>query len=86
MNAEVEMRKQELLKMWFNKYDTFVLTRTQVARILNTSTSTLDRLKKIGRGPKFQKNEMSKNGNVTYMLDAVIDFLLSKQEYHTIDQ
>lgn len=86
MKEELEARKWLLLKLYFDKYDTFVLTRTQVARILDKSESTIDRWKKNGKGPAFQKDESSKNGSVTYMIDSVIDFLLSNPEFKTINQ
>lgn len=73
---EREKRKVELIKLYFNKYETIILSRKQAAKVLNISESTLDRLKTNGNGPSFRKDDSSKNGNVTYMLDAVIDFIL----------
>lgn len=81
-----EKRKELLVRLYFDKYETMVLSRKQLAKIVGKSKSTIDRWKNNGKGPAFQKNDDSKNGNVTYMIDTVVDFLLDHLEYRTIDQ
>lgn len=79
-----EKRKEQLIRIYFDKYHTFVLHRKQTAQILNESESTLDRWKAEGFGPVWHKDERSKNGRVVYMLDDIVDFLLTKNYNQTI--
>lgn len=73
-----------MLRVYFDKYDTFVFHRKQVAKIVNESESTIDRWKKKAYGPEWSKDEGSPNSRVTYMIDRVVDFLIDREENKTI--
>ena len=82
--VDKQQRKEMLLQIYFNKYDTFVLHRKQVAKLVNESETTLDRWKEDAIGPVWSKDERSKNGRVTYLLIDIVDFLVNKEINHTI--
>ncbi|HFU76615.1 MAG TPA: hypothetical protein ENK66_10260 [Arcobacter sp.] len=79
-----QKRKEMLLRVYFEKYDTFVLHRKEAAKIVNESETTLDRWKDNAIGPAWSKDERSKNGRVTYLIVDIVDFLVSKEINHTI--
>lgn len=61
------------------KYETLVLSRTQVAEILNISTSTLDRRQKNGFGLAYSKAGEAKNATVEFSIDDVAEYIISKK-------
>jgi D-Tyr-tRNAtyr deacylase len=81
-----EEKRELLLRVYFNKYDTLELTRKQTAHTLNISTSTLDRWAQKGVGPVFHQDEHCKNATKSYSIIDVIDFLAARQRVCTISQ
>jgi len=79
-----EERRELLLRVYFNKYDTLELTRKQTAHLLNISTSTLDRWAQKGVGPSFHQNDHCKNAAKSYSILDVVDFLATRQRVCTI--
>lgn len=70
-------RKRELIQLLFQKYGSLLLTREQVAEVLNISTASLDRMKQNGVGIQYQKDGQSgKNGKIRYPVDAVAEFIV----------
>lgn len=70
-------RKKELLQLLFQKYGSLLLTREQVAEVLNISTASLDRMKQNGVGIQYQKDGRSgKNAKVRYPIDSVAEFIV----------
>jgi len=76
--------KKELLEILFKRYNSMILSRKEVATILGISTATLDRLRAKGKGPRYKKQDGSKNATVSYSLEAVVDYL-TKNEIKTED-
>ena len=76
-------RKQMLTDILFNEYRSLTLSREATAKILGISTSSLDRLKDEGLGPKWTKDERSNNGKVTYAIDHIVDHIIEQDTYRT---
>ena len=71
-------RKKILLELYFTRYDTFILDREKLSNLLGKSTCTIDRWREKGLGPKWSKDERSKNGTVSYAIDHVVDYIISQ--------
>lgn len=67
--------KEQLHKELFGKLNTLLFSRRETAEILGMSTSTLDRLKQKGMGPKFQKNDSALNSSVKYSKEEIINYI-----------
>lgn len=74
-------RKRMLIELIYKKYGNLSLGRESTATILGISTSSLDRLKDQGLGPKWSKDERSKNGKVTYAIDHIVDYIVEQNIY-----
>ena len=70
--------KIETRKILFNKYNTMILSRKQVAEILNVSTATLDRWRKQGLYLESKKVGITKNAIIQYPLSTVVDYISSQ--------
>lgn len=69
-------QKKDFIKMMFDKYRSFALGRKEVAMCLGISTTTLDRMRLAGVGPRYYKqNGAAKNSAVFYSIDAVADYV-----------
>lgn len=77
-------RKKILLELYFVRYDTFILNRVKVSNLLDKSVCTIDRWREKGFGPEWSKDESSKNGAVSYTIDHVVDFIISRGTNKTI--
>lgn len=62
-----------LFKTLYSKYQSVQLTRKQLKETLNTSLSTIDRMRDKGLGPKWRKNN---DGGIYYPLTEVVRFVL----------
>jgi len=80
------MTKSELTKLLFNQYGSMKVRRKVAAEILGYSTSTLDRRKADGVGPKYRKDTRSTNGEVVYLLTDLIDYMCDHDMQITISQ
>lgn len=68
---------EETRDLILSMYGGLVLSRKQVAMLLNKSISTIDRWKKKGIHLEYRKDDSSKNGSVEYTIDTVIDYILN---------
>lgn len=74
------MNKKQLIEMLYAKYGSLLLSRKQCAEVTNCSTAKLDRLKKVGLGPQYVKQDVAgKNSTVQYPIDAVVDYIVLQQ-------
>lgn len=67
-----EEEKERLVK----KYDSSFLTREEAAKELKMSKSSLDRLKKKGFGPIYQKQNYAKNSTVKYPICEFVEYMI----------
>lgn len=73
-------RQEELRKLLFSRFNTLILSRKQTAEALGMSTATLDRLKRNGLGPKYNKIERNgKNAMVRYSIDSIVEYITYTQ-------
>lgn len=79
----MENRKKMITEMLFNKYGALELSRGETATVLGISTSTLDRLLKEGKGPKWSKKGNKHNSRVVYAIDHIADYLVTQVSNHT---
>jgi len=73
------MTKKEVEDLIFAKYDCLLLSRKQVAKILNKSVATIDRWKKRGVFLEYKKDESAKNGSVVYSVETVAEYILNNK-------
>lgn len=78
-------RKNRLLTLYFEKFNTYVLHRKQVALLVNESVGTIDRWREEAYGPPWTKDPRSRNGRISYLLDDVVDFLIYREFQRTIN-
>ena len=78
--------KEQMLALLHTQYGSMSVRRKEAAEILGYSTSTLDRRRANGEGPIYHKNMRSVNGEVTYLLTDLIDYLCDQDMQITISQ
>lgn len=74
--------KEETRQMLYTKYNSLVLSRNQVADILNISVATLDRWRSKGLYLNFKKVGNAKNSIVQYSLNTIVDYLCDFQKVY----
>ncbi len=72
----MENRKKMITEMLFGKYNALELSRGETATVLGISTSTLDRLLKKGKGPKWSKKGTAHNARIVYAIDHIADYMV----------
>ncbi len=85
MNSE-KNTKEQIFTYLHNQYGSIKVRRKGAAEILGYSTSTLDRRKADGVGPKYKKDTRSTNGEVAYLLTDLIDYMCDHNMQITISQ
>jgi hypothetical protein len=85
MNSK-KITKGQLLVLLHTRYGSMSVRRKEAAEILGYSTSTLDRRRANGEGPIYRKDIRSANGEVTYLLTDLIDYLYDHDMQITISQ
>ena len=78
--------KEQMFTYLYNQYGSMEVRRKGAAEILGYSTSTLDRRKADGVGPKYRKDTRSTNGEVVYLLTDLIDYMCDHNMQITISQ
>lgn len=73
-------KRKEMMDLIFNKYGALILSRQQAAKILSISTSTLDRMKLQGSGPRWKKSGVANNAAVEYSLDSLVDYIIGVED------
>jgi hypothetical protein len=73
----MSQERKELIRILYEVFQCFELSRKQCAKALGKSTATIDRLRANGIGPKFKKDKRSKNGRVTYPIFEVAKHMQS---------
>lgn len=71
------MNKQEVRTIILQKYDTFLLSRKQVAATLGKSVATIDRWKKRGLHLDYKKTGTAPNSPVEYPIDTVANYIVN---------
>jgi len=61
------------------EYETMILSRKQVAKILNKSTTTIDRWRKKGLYLEYSKVGEAKNATIEYTLNEVAKYIISNK-------
>jgi transposase len=74
------MDKKEIRNLIYQKYGTFLLSRQQVAKVLNKSVATIDRWKKQGLYLEYKKLGNAKNATVEYPIDSVVNYILNNNQ------
>lgn len=77
----IEERKQMLMDVLFKRYGSLRLGRESTGKVLGISSSSLDRLKAKGLGPKWSKDGQFINGKVTYAIDDIVDYIIEQNIY-----
>jgi len=62
-----------------NRYGTLVLSRNQVSKILNRSTTTIDRWRKAGIKLEYSKIGDAKNTTIEYSISEVAKYIISNK-------
>lgn len=76
------MEEKEIKEMLYAKYNSLVLSRDQVAEILNISVATLDRWRTRGLYLDSKKIGNAKNSTVQYSIGTVVDYLCDFQKVY----
>jgi len=78
------MEKQEFVKLLFEAYGTWDLSPKQVAQLLNKSPQTLWRMRLKSIGPSYRQTGDAANAPVTYPVNEIVDYLISKDIIQTV--
>jgi len=71
--------KNSIINKIYQDYNTMILTRKQVAIILNKSTSTIDRWRKKGLYLEYSKVGNTKNATIEYTLNDIAEYIISNK-------
>ena len=74
------MTKKEARDLIFAKYGCLLLSRQQVAEVLNKSVATIDRWKKSGIHLEFKKNGDARNATIEYSIDTIADYIINNMQ------
>lgn len=72
-------KQKEMEDRIFDKYESLILSRQQVAKVLKKSITTIDRWRKKGLYLEYSKNGDSKNATVEYSIDAIARYVISNK-------
>ena len=73
--TNLEKVKQEARDLLFGKYETLLLSRSQAAKSVSRSVTTLDRWKKKSVHLTYKKQGEAKNSPVFYPIDSIVDYV-----------
>lgn len=72
------MTKQEAINLLLERFDdSFLLSRSQTAKVVNKSVATIDRWKTKGLHLDYKKTGTAPNSPVEYPIDTVANYIVN---------